>query len=166
MTDSLSDPQIILIVDDNEQDYMATSRAFKKFNLRNQTVWCKSGQEALAYLRHEGAFKDVKSTPGIILLDLNMPEMSGHETLNLIKNDENLKYIPVVMLTSSDDSGDIMTSFQEGVNSYVQKPVSFEKMITAIKGLNEYWFEISLLPKQPKAPDSEAFMATRTGLPK
>ncbi len=87
MSNSLPDPQTILIADDNEQDYMATSRAFKKCNLLNQTVRCKSGQEELAYLRHEGAFKDVKSTPGIILLDLNMPEMSGHETLHLIKND-------------------------------------------------------------------------------
>ena len=147
MSDPSSDPQTILIVDDNEQDYIMTSRAFKKFNLRNQTFWCKSGQEALEYLRHEGAFKEVKSAPGIILLDLNMPGIDGHETLRIIKNDKNLKYIPVIMLTSSDSDSDVMSSFREGANSYVQKPVSFEKMIRAIKELNEYWFEISLLPK-------------------
>ena len=147
MSSAALDPQAILIVDDNEQDYIMASRAFKKFNLRNPTFWCQSGQEALEYLRHQGAFKEVKSVPGIILLDLNMPGLGGHETLRLIKNDQNLKYIPVIMLTSSDDERDVTTSFQAGANSYVQKPVSFEKMLKAIKGLNEYWFEIALLPK-------------------
>jgi two-component system response regulator len=148
----LSEAQEILIVDDNEEDYTMAAYAFKKFNLRNKTVWCRSGQEALDYLRHEGAFKEIKPAPGLVLLDLNMPGMGGHETLRIIKNDKALKSIPVIMLTSSDSKNDITSCFQDGANSYVQKPVSFEKMITAIKGLNEYWFEISLLPKEDFMP--------------
>ncbi len=142
------DAQKILIVDDSEEDYILAARAFKKFNLRNEAVWCKSGQEALDYLRHEATFKEVKSFPGLVLMDLHMPGMGGQETLRIIKNDKDLKSIPVIMLTSSDSKKDISDCFQDGANSYVQKPVSFEKMIKAIKGLNEYWFEISLLPKE------------------
>ena len=142
-----SEAQTILIVDDNEEDYTLAAHAFKKFNLRNKTFWCNSGEEALQYLRHEGAFKEEKSTPGIILLDLHMPGIGGNETLRIIKNDKNLKFIPVIMLTSSDSRDDVMSCFQDGANSYVQKPVNFEKMIKSIKSLNEYWFEISLLPK-------------------
>ena len=148
MDEALTDPQKILIVDDSEEDYILTARAFEKFNPYNKTIWCGSGQEALQYLRHEGLFKEVKSSPGLVLMDLHMPNMTGLETLQIIKNDKDLKHVPVIMLTSSDSKKDVMASFQYGANSYVQKPVSFEKMLKAIKGLNEYWFEISLLPKE------------------
>jgi two-component system response regulator len=148
MGDDLSEAQTILIVDDNEEDYQSADRAFKKANLRNQTVWCKSGQEALDYLKHEKDFKEVKSAPGLILLDLNMPGTAGQETLRIVKSDKDLQYIPVIVLTSSDNKRDIMSAFLAGANSYVRKPVTFEKMIKAIKVLNDYWFEISLLPKE------------------
>ena len=137
---------------------MLTSRAFTKFNPRNKTLWCKSDEEALQYLVHEGAYREVKSLPNIVLLDLHMPGIGGLKTLHIIKDDENLKFIPVIMLTSSDSNKDVMSCFQGGANSYVQKPVSFKKMIKAIKGLNEYWFEVSLLPKEDLGPSSPDYI--------
>jgi two-component system response regulator len=140
--------QILLIVEDNAEDCEAITRAFKKVQLRNPIFWCKSGQEALDYLKGEGSFKDKQQLPGLILLDLNMPGIDGQKTLQIIKKDENLKKIPVIILTTSGNERDIAASFQEGANSYVQKPVTFEGLINAMKGLKEYWFEISILPKE------------------
>lgn len=145
-----SPSQYILLVEDSEDDYEATMRAFKRANLHNPVVWCKSGQSALDHLKREGAFADTKgrSPPGLILLDLNMPGMDGRKTLELIKLDDALKRIPVIILTTSADQRDIETCYQTGANTYVQKPVNFEGLIDAIKRLKEYWFEIALLPKE------------------
>lgn len=142
--------QYILLVEDSEDDYEATMRAFKRVNLRNPVVWCKSGRDALDRLKREGAFKDSKDgiLPGLILLDLNMPGMDGRKTLELIKRDDALKHIPVIILTTSADERDIQNCYQTGANTYVQKPVNFEGLIDAIKRLKEYWFEIAVLPKE------------------
>src|ERR1700744_3763739 len=131
MTDALIQSQSILLVEDNQDDYEATSRAFKKANLRNPIVWCKSGQDALTFLKQEGARKhaDNDLRPGLILLDLNMPGMDGRKTLGVIKQDESLKQIPVIILTTSADERDIQSCYQTGANTYVQKPVSFEALI-------------------------------------
>src|ERR1700722_17291319 len=146
----LTQSQAILLVEDNEDDYEATCRAFKKANLVNPIVWRRSGQDALDFLRHEGAHKDASGSPrpGLILLDLNMPGMDGRKTLEIIKQDEALKRIPVIILTTSADERDIQYCYQTGANTYVQKPVSFEGLIEAIRRLKEYWFEIALLPKK------------------
>jgi len=138
--------QSILIVEDSEDDYEATIRAFKKTNLHNPVHWCKSGQEALDFLKAAGE----NSMPGLILLDLNMPGMDGRKTLELIKQDVKLKWIPVIVLTTSGDERDIDACYQIGANTYVQKPVNFDGLIEAIKRLKEYWFEIALLPKEEK----------------
>jgi two-component system, response regulator len=150
MRDSLIQSQSILLVEDNQDDYEATSRAFKKANLGNPIVWCKSGRDALNFLKREGDHKDAgeESRPGLVLLDLNMPGMDGRKTLEVIKQDETLKRIPVIILTTSADERDIQSCYQAGANTYVQKPVSFEGLIEAIKRLKEYWFEIALLPKK------------------
>lgn len=142
--------QPILLVEDSEDDFEATCRAFQKVNLRNPVVWCRSGQDALAYMRNEGAYKDASNalSPGLVLLDLNMPGMDGRKTLKAIKQDETLKRIPVIILTTSSDERDVETCYQMGANTYVQKPVSFEGLIEAIKRLKAYWFEIALLPKE------------------
>jgi two-component system response regulator len=149
MTAPLTQAQPILLVEDNEDDYEATSRAFKRANLCNPIVWCKSGRDALDFLRREGAHKDARksSRPGLILLDLNMPGMDGRKTLAVIKKDDSLKRIPVIILTTSADERDIEACYQTGANTYVQKPVSFDGLIEAIKRLKAYWFEIALLPK-------------------
>lgn len=140
--------QTILLVEDSEDDFEATTRAFKMANLYNPVVWCQTGQAALDFLRHEGQYAAEKpDRPGLILLDLNMPGMDGRKTLKCIKDDDALKCTPVIILTTSADERDIDDCYQMGANSYVQKPVSFEALIESIRRLTEYWFEIALLPK-------------------
>jgi two-component system, response regulator len=150
MSTQLTQSQCILLVEDNQDDYEATSRAFKKANLCNPIVWCKSGRDALDFLKQEGAYKDAGkgSRPGLVLLDLNMPGMDGRKTLQAIKRDDTLKQIPVIILTTSSDERDIQACYQTGANTYVQKPVSFDGLIEAFKRLKAYWFEIALLPKE------------------
>ncbi len=141
--------QNILLVEDSEDDYEATVRAFKRTNLYNPITWRSSGEEALQYLQHTGPFANEKDAerPGLILLDLNMPGMDGRHVLRKLKEDETLRSIPVVVLTTSSDERDIRNCYADGASTYIQKPVSFEGLIEAIKGLKEYWFEIAILPK-------------------
>jgi len=148
MTSKISSGQSILIVEDSEDDYEATLRAFQKINLRNPVHWCSSGQAALDFLNRHGDYNSGNAArPGLILLDLNMPGMDGRKTLQLIKENTALKCIPVIILTTSSDERDVESCYQLGANTYVQKPVSFDGLIEAIKRLKEYWFEIALLPK-------------------
>src|SRR4051812_2315120 len=119
----LAHAQSILLVEDSEDDYEATIRAFKKANLHNTILWCKSGRDALDLLKREGAYKDASKNerPGLVLLDLNMPGIDGRRTLQLIKEDKDLKYIPVIILTTSSDERDVEACYQIGANPYVQK---------------------------------------------
>jgi two-component system response regulator len=135
--------QTILLVEDSEDDYEATTRAFRKANLYNPVQWSKSGQEALDYLHQKEA-----RPPGLILLDLNMPGIDGRRTLQLIKEDPDLKRIPVIVLTTSGDERDVSACYQMGANTYIQKPVTFDGLIDAINQLKQYWLEIALLPKE------------------
>jgi two-component system response regulator len=153
MSETSPKSQSILMVEDSEDDYEATMRAFKKVSLHNPIVWCRSGRDALDFLKREGAHRNTKngSHPGLILLDLNMPGLDGRKTLRLIKEDDKLKRIPVIILTTSTDERDVEDCYQMGANTYVQKPVSFEGLIEAIKRLKAYWFEIALLPKDDAA---------------
>jgi two-component system response regulator len=137
--------QTILMVDDNPDDYEATMRAFRKTNLHNPVHYCESGGDALKYLQDT-----TKPTPGLILLDLNMPGMDGRKTLEMIKDNHTLCKIPVIILTTSDDERDVECCYELGANTYVLKPVEMEGFIQAIHRLKEYWFEIALLPKEFK----------------
>ena len=141
---SLRETQPILVVDDSIDDFEATKRAFAKANLGNAVKHARSGQEALDYL-----LSDAEVKPGLILLDLNMPGIDGRKTLEIIKRNPSLKKIPVVILTTSDDERDVIACYELGTNTYVQKPVDFDGLISAVKRLKEYWFEIALLPKEP-----------------
>jgi two-component system response regulator len=136
--------QPILIVEDSEDDFDATRRAFTKANLRNPIRRAESGEAALTYLTTK-----TNERPGLILLDLNMPGMDGRQTLKAIKQNTSLKQIPVVVLTTSDDERDISACYELGANTYIQKPVDFDGLIGAIQRLKEYWFEFALLPKDP-----------------
>ena len=142
LNQKLRESQPILIVEDSADDFEATKRAFVKANLRNAITHVLSGEEALSYLR-----SDTKTKPGLILLDLNMPGLDGRKTLEIIKQAPNLKKIPVVILTTSDDERDVKACYELGANTFIQKPVDFDGLISAIKRLKEYWFEIALLPK-------------------
>jgi two-component system response regulator len=140
------DAQQILIVDDSADDFEATKRAFAKVHLVNAIKHADSGEAALAYLRSETEVR-----PGLILLDLNMPGLDGRKTLEIIKRTPHLKNIPVVILTTSDDERDITACYELGANTYVQKPVDFDGLISAVRRLKEYWFEIAILPREPSA---------------
>lgn len=147
MTVKEKKPQLILIVEDNEEDYEAVVRTFKKVRVQNPFFWCHSGRMALDYLRHDGQFREGDTTaPGLILLDLNMPGLDGQKTLQYIKADDDLKEIPVIVLTTSGHEDDIEACQRLGADSYIQKPVSFEGLIDGIKGVKGFWFEIALKP--------------------
>ncbi len=137
--------QPILIVEDSDDDFDATKRAFSKANLINPIEHAISGEQALEYLKNKDQPK-----PGLILLDLNMPGLDGRRTLEIIKQHQYLKKIPVVILTTSDDERDVKACYELGANTYIQKPVDFDGLISAIKQLKEYWFEIAVLPKECK----------------
>jgi CheY-like chemotaxis protein len=144
MTHPVSPPrtQPILIVEDSDDDFEAATRAFAKTNLRNRIVRATCGRQALDYL----AAVD-RPAPGLVLLDLNMPGMDGRKTLEAIKANVAYKSIPVVILTTSDDERDVRDCYALGASTYIQKPVDFDGLISAIRRLKEYWFEIALLPK-------------------
>lgn len=141
--------QPILLVEDSPEDYEATLRAFRKSGLRNPIHRCEDGEEALDYLFRRSRYADPESSPcpGVILLDLNLPGTDGRQVLAEIKGDENLKKIPVVVLTTSVDERDINACYSAGANSYIQKPVDIDGFVKAIERLNGYWFEVVILPK-------------------
>jgi CheY-like chemotaxis protein len=141
--------QPILLVEDSPEDYEATVRAFRKSGLKNPIHRCEDGEEALDYLFRRGRYTDPASSPcpGVILLDLNLPGTDGRQVLTEIKNDEQLKKIPVVVLTTSVDERDIDACYRTGANSYIQKPVDVEGFVKAIERLNGWWFEVVILPK-------------------
>lgn len=142
----------ILIVEDNDDDYMATVRAFKKANMVNPIKRCTNGDQALDYLYQRGEFSDPDNAPkpSIILLDLNLPGTDGRGVLSVIKADSDLMTIPVIVLTTSDAEQDIERCYAAGANSYVKKPVDLEGFIKAIARLTEYWLDVSILPKSGK----------------
>lgn len=135
----------ILLVEDSLQDAELTIRAFKKYNLSNNIIRVEDGAEALDFLFCKGKFagRSAQNNPKVILLDLKLPKVNGLEVLEKIKNDPDLKTIPVVILTSSNEDPDIKKAYAIGANSYVVKPVEFEKFIEAIKNLGYYWLLIN-----------------------
>lgn len=148
----------ILIVEDNDIDYRQTLRAFRESHLANPVYRCEDGDEALDFLFHRGSYSDPATAPrpSIILLDLRLPGTDGREVLRQIKNDAELRTIPVIVLTTSDAPVDIEACYQAGANSYVKKPVGFENYLQAVKSLDQYWFHIAILPDEnslgPKSP--------------
>ena len=124
----------ILLVEDDSVDAMTVSRAFKELKVTNQLVIRLNGEEALDYLRDNGSEK-----PCVILLDLNMPKMNGIEFLKVAKADENLKKIPVIVLTTSKEDQDKVDSFEYSVAGYIVKPVDYKKFVEAMRILNLYW---------------------------
>ena len=139
----------ILLVEDNTDDYDAATRSFKKAHLDNPVHWCKSGKDTLDYLRCAGKYANNPdlTKPGLILLDLNMPGLDGKKTLEILKQDKNLKRIPVVILTTSADESDVIQCYELGASTYIQKPVDFEGLVEAVSRIKDYWFGIALLPR-------------------
>jgi CheY-like chemotaxis protein len=137
----------ILLVEDDTVDVMTIKRAFEKNGLTNPTYVVGDGEEALDYLRHKGKFAETGSSPrpGVILMDLSMPRMSGLELLLTLKSDPELREIPVVVLTASDEHQDVKTAFARGAAGYIAKPVTFEKFAQSLSTVQMYW-TLSKLP--------------------
>lgn len=135
----------ILLVEDNDDDAELTLMAFKKHNFINPIVRMRDGAEALDYLFCRGEFisRDIKDKPKIILLDLKLPKVSGFEVLKAVKNDDFLKSIPVIVMTSSQEEKDIVKSYELGVNSFITKPVLMEKFMEVVYKLGFYWLLIN-----------------------
>jgi two-component system response regulator len=142
--DSPSQP--ILLVEDSPEDFETAERAFRRSGLKNPIIRCSDGDEALELLFRRGRFADAPR-PGVVLLDLNLPGTDGREVLAEIKAAPQLKHIPVIVLTTSSDDRDVQACYQAGASSYIQKPVDLEGFMRAIERLNDYWFEVVILPK-------------------
>ena len=142
------EPICILLADDDPDDRMLAERALKKNRLANLIKMVEDGEQLMDYLHRRGnyAAPDAAPSPGLILLDLNMPRKDGREALEEIKSDPNLRRIPVVVLTTSEAEQDILRSYDLGVNAFVTKPVTFDGLANAIMRLGEFWFEIVKLP--------------------
>jgi CheY-like chemotaxis protein len=138
----------ILLVEDNPSDAELAMRALKKNNLANNVIRVCDGEEALDFIFARGPFKSGKrlNLPKLILLDLKLPKVDGLELLKIIKADPVTKLIPVVVLTSSVEESDMIESYRLGVNSYIVKPVDFDKFIESVRNIGFYWL---LLNKQP-----------------
>ena len=138
----------ILMADDDEDDRLLASDALEESRLSNQLVFVKDGEELLDYLYRRGKFVDERQypLPGLILLDLNMPRLDGREALQIIKQDDKLCTIPVVILTTSKAEEDILRSYKIGANSFITKPVTFQGLAEVLTILGKYWFEIVELP--------------------
>lgn len=141
--------QPILLVEDSPEDFEATVRAFNKSGLKNPIIRCEDGDGALDYLYRRGRWADPETSPrpGVVLLDLNLPGTDGREVLTEIKKDDQLRHIPVIVLTTSNDRRDVEACYHAGANSYIQKPVDMDGFLKAIERLNGYWFEVVVLPR-------------------
>jgi CheY-like chemotaxis protein len=138
----------ILLADDDADDRMLARDAFDEARLRNQLDMVEDGEELMDYLEHRGKYSNGngRPRPNLILLDLNMPKKDGREALKEIKGSPELRNIPVVVLTTSKADEDILKTYDLGVNSYINKPVTFDGMVDVVKTIGKYWFQIVELP--------------------
>ncbi len=138
-------PIRLLMAEDDPEDQMLVRKAFERSHLANELTMVSNGEELLDCLHQRGQFRHAPR-PDLILLDLNMPRMDGREALTQLKADPELRSIPVIVLTTSAAEEDIVRSYDLGVSSYIQKPVTFEKLVEVVRELGRYWFEIVKLP--------------------
>jgi CheY-like chemotaxis protein len=145
---AIEQPPLLLVIEDSNEDFEAFHRYVQQSPLTIPIYRCADGDEALAFLYRTGRYVDPQSAPrpGLILLDLNLPGTDGREVLQQIKQDEILKLIPVVIFTTSNNPKDITTCYQQGVNSYIVKPMNFTRLKQNIKILIDYWFDTNMLP--------------------
>jgi CheY-like chemotaxis protein len=144
----------ILLVEDSKNDKDLTVAALSESGLANELVWVKDGQDALDYIYREGAYAQrPEGHPAVVLLDLKMPRVDGLQVLAKVKGDPNIKTIPIVVLTSSNEESDVIRSYRLGVNAYVVKPVGFEEFVSALKDLGVFWAVLNR-PPPGTAPDS------------
>ena len=147
----MDEPKVpsILLVEDNQDHAELTLKALKNGQGEHTVVWVKDGEEALDYLQRRGRWADETKSPrpGLVLLDVNLPKVGGHEVLRRIKSDAEMRSIPVVMLTTTDRAEEVAASYQAGVNSFVTKPVKFSDFVDRIKNVKGYWILTNRLPE-------------------
>ena len=145
----MSSSKKILLVEDNTDDVLLTLRALQRANILNEVVVARDGMEAFDFLTSQGQYagRDKDDQPVVVLLDLKMPRMGGLEFLEKIRQVNALKFLPVVILTSSREDRDICESYNLGANSYIQKPVDFDQFVQAIRTLGLYWLVLNVSPK-------------------
>lgn len=138
----------LLLVEDNPDDEALTLRALRKYNLANEIVVARDGQQALDYLFGEGDFngRDTCELPQVILLDLKLPKLNGLQVLERLRANPETRHVPVVVLTSSNEEQDMLGSYDLGANSYVRKPVDFEQFLEAARQLGLYWLVLNEVP--------------------
>jgi CheY-like chemotaxis protein len=138
------------MAEDDEDDRILIQAALKESGTLHPVDFVTNGEELLAYLRRSGHYAYLKDTPlpGLVLLDLNMPRKNGQEVLQEIREDDHLCHIPVVIFTTSQQEDDIRRSYRLGANSFITKPVTFERLVTIINSLSVYWFQTVQLPSE------------------
>ena len=141
-------PVDILLIEDNLNDVELALRALKKSGIANNIIVVNDGEDALdfIYCRNKYDHRKPNDKPKVILLDLKLPKVDGLKVLKIIKNDDEKKMIPVIVLTSSDQEKDMIESYKFGVNSYIQKPVDFNQFVEAVKQIGMYWLLLNKLP--------------------
>jgi CheY-like chemotaxis protein len=137
----------VLLVEDDPGDVLMTQEAFADYKLKNNLHVVNNGVDALAFLRREGDYAEAP-VPDLILLDLNLPRMDGREVLAAIKEDEGLRRIPVVVLTTSEAEEDVLRSYSLHANAYVTKPVDFERFIDVVRSIDEFFVTVVRLPRR------------------
>ncbi len=147
---SMTNLKRILLVEDNPNDVELTLAALEEYHLANEVVVVTDGADALDYLFRRGAYADrPMGNPVMVLLDLKLPKLDGLEVLREVKGDPNLKYVPVIMLTSSREERDLVESYRYGVNAYVVKPVDFGQFVAAVRHIGAFWAVLNELPAEP-----------------
>ncbi len=138
----------ILLVEDRTEDAELALMALKKYNLVNKVEWVRDGEEALEFIFAEGRYKDrnIEDKPKMILLDLKMPKVDGIEVLQKVRADERVKFIPIVILTTSKEEQDILNAYHLNVNAYMVKPVEFNGFVEAIKSMGLFWVLLNQRP--------------------
>ena len=139
----------ILVVEDNEGDIFLIKEALEEGKIVNKISVTKDGKEAIDFLEKKEKYKN-EETPDLILLDVNLPKKNGHEVLKYIKTSEDLKQIPVIMLTTSSSDKDVLLSYKNHANCFITKPLDVNNFLTIISGIESFWINIVKLPKNKK----------------
>lgn len=146
MPESVSQPIEVLLVEDDPGDVLMTQEAFADYKVANKLTVVTNGEDAIAYMRKTGKFADAP-TPDLVLLDLNLPRRNGREVLREIKEDPELRSVPVVILTTSEAEEDVIASYLLHANAYVRKPVDFDQFVAAVRAIDDFFITVVKLPR-------------------
>ncbi|TGN09435.1 response regulator [Leptospira ilyithenensis] len=139
-------PINILLIEDSEGDIMLITEALEEGRIANQVTVMKNGWEAIQYLEKKGNYRDI-SLPDLILLDVNLPKLNGHEVLKKIKSNENTKHIPVIILTTSSEEKDVFEAYKNHANCFISKPVLAEDFLKVVISIEDFWIAVVKLPR-------------------